>query len=160
MAQKFHHDIEMCLFLYVHISFCWPTEQRLYFALLIVINNNNYESCFWLSSEFGEDPTIWQFQQSLQVLLHRLILLLWLQLRAAAPPHSCPLYCVTVASYEMHASGNLIPTFAEFFQATGVNLRLPVCLFTRLSVYPSLLPWRRRRPVRANWIWPSDSCLE
>lgn len=60
MAQKFHHDIEMCLFLYVHNSFCCPTEQRLYFALLIIIDNNNYESCFWLSSEFGKDPTIWQ----------------------------------------------------------------------------------------------------
>lgn len=138
MAQKFHHDIEMCLFLYVHISFCCPTEQRLYFALLIIINNNNYESCFWLSSESGKDPSIWQnifptsSEQSLQVLLLRLTLLLWLQLRAAAPPHSFPRYCMTVTSYEMRTSGNLIPTLAEF---PGDWSESPTpCLF----IYPSI----------------------
>lgn len=138
MAQKFHHDIEMCLFLYVHNSFCCSTEQRLYFALLIIIDNNNYESCFWLSSEFGKDPTIWQniSPTSSNSLFKFFFFVLFCCCGSSwglqRPPHSFPRYCMTVASYEMRTSGNLIPTFAEF---PGDWSESPTpCLF----IYPSI----------------------
>lgn len=140
MAQKFHHDIEIVLHTLVFAAQPSKDWTLLCLLLLIIIITLMNLASDWVRNlgRIRQSGKIFSLQvptvsSSSSSSSSYFVVVAPAEGCSAPPhPHSFPRYCMTVTSYEIRTSGNLIPTLAEF---PGDWSESPTpCLF----IYPSI----------------------